>query len=95
MKFLVSLFLLTPLLVHAGPDCIGYTQKNLETGVGKGGNLRPLLCGCSCNDPKFGRTHDNKCLNCMHHQAGKKNGVTIKIDPKAIPTITPQKRHVS
>ncbi len=69
-KLIVALtcFSLTALSIYAGPTCMGYTQKNLETGVGKGGKLRSIRCGCECR--KFERTSDNRCMNCLHHQAG-------------------------
>ncbi len=62
----VTFFALALHTAHAQKTGIGYTQKNLETGVGKGGHLRIIETGCDCR--KFERTSDNRCINCLYRQ---------------------------
>lgn len=75
--FLLLTSILTPLVLDACPDCIGYTEMNPETGVEHNGPLRNLHCVCEC--AKFDRSDDNRCTNCLHHQAGKPAAVTIEV----------------
>lgn len=76
-KLFLAITLLTNIAaVHAGPSCMGYTQNDPETGVGTDGNLRYVCCDCECR--KFERTSDNRCLNCLHHQAGTALGFMVE-----------------
>jgi hypothetical protein len=83
----LTLFFLTLHTVHqthTNANCMGYTEKNPETGVGKGGNLRTIKCGCECRS--FERTSDNRCINCLHRQAGLLISETSQAKP-TLPTL--------
>lgn len=77
ITFLSLLFIIGASLVQASPRCIGYTENDFETGIGHDGPLRLIECGCEC--AKFERSNDNRCINCLHHQAGQPEAVLITV----------------